>query len=117
VEASNGKNSLSVTTHRFSRRTVSAHLKSANNPAVDSIATAAADKQWDGHFDRLVEFKWNHGHCHVPVDLCVDDSYYLGQWVVVQRLQQIRHKDGRPSSITAKQVERLNAIDFVWRVR
>ena len=117
VKASNGKNSRSVMTRCSSRRTVSAHLKSANNPAVESIVTAAADTQWDEHFDRLVEFKWNHGHCRVPVDFCVDDNYYVGQWVVVQRLQHNRLEDGRPSSLTAKQVERLNAIDFVWKVR
>ena len=81
-----------------------------------SIATAT-DISWDEHFDRLVEFKWNHGHCRVPVGFCVDDSYYLGQWVVVQRLQHDRLVDGRPSSITADQVLRLNAIGFVWRAR
>ena len=117
VEASHGRNSHSVTCHS-SRRTVSERLKSAKNPAVESIATATAtNTQWDEHFDRLVEFKWNHGHCHVPVDFCVDDSYYLGQWVVVQRLQHNRLMDGRPSSITAEQVERLNMIDFIWKVR
>ena len=72
---------------------------------------------WEEHFDRLVEFKWNHGHCHVPVDFCVDDSYYLGQWVVVQRLQHHRLVVGRTTSITADQVERLHAIGFVWKVR
>ena len=116
VKASNGKNSRSVT-RRSSRRTVSEHLKSANNPAVESIAKATAtDTQWDEHFDRLVEFKSNHGHCHVPADFCADNEYHLGQWAVVQRLQHNRLMDGRPSSITAEQVERLNAIGFVWKV-
>ena len=115
-KGSDGRNSRSVT-HHSSRRTVSERLKSANNPAVESIAKATAtDTQWDEHFDRLVEFKWNHGHCRMPVEFCVD-GYYLGQWVVVQRLQHNRLVDGRPSSITTEQVERLNAIDFVWKVR
>jgi len=98
-------------TRRSSKRTQAAH-----NPTVESIATAT-DKQWDEHYDRLVEFQWNHGHCRVPLDFCVDHDYYLGQWVVVQRLQYNRLVDGRPSSITASQVERLNAIDFVWKMR
>jgi len=119
VKASSGGKSRSVT-YPSSRRTVSERPKSANNIAIESMAkakAAATDTQWDEHFDRLVEFKWNHGHSRVPVDFCVDDSYYLGQWVVVQRLQHNRLMDGRASSITAKQVERLNAIDFVWKVR
>jgi len=119
AKAPYGRNSHSVT-RRSPRRTVSEHQQSANNLAVvESIAKATATdtQQWDEHFDRLVEFKWNHGHCQVPVDFCVDDSYYLGQWVVVQRLQHNRLVDGRPSSITAQQVERLNTIDFVWKVR
>ena len=116
VKASHGKNSRSVTP-RSSKRTVSEHPQSENNTGVESTATATTDMSWEEHFDRLVEFKWNHGHCHVPVDLCVDDSYYLGQWVVVQRLQHNRLEDGRPSSITAEQVERLNSIGFLWKVR
>jgi len=117
VKASHGKNSRSATCHS-SKRTVSEHPQSANNLAVESPATATTtDISWDEHFDRLVEFKWNHGHCRVPVEFCVDDSYYLGQWVVVQRLQHNRLVDGRPSSIAADQVSRLNAIGFVWRAR
>jgi len=97
---------------------VAEHLKSANHPAIESIATATAtDTQWDEHFDRRIEFKWNHGHCRVPLDVCVDVNYSLGQWVVVQRLQHNRLVDGRVSSITAEQVERLNSISFVWKVR
>ena len=117
VKAPDGKTSHSVT-RRSSKRVVGECPQATNHPAVESRAKATAtDTQWDEHFERLVEFKWNHGHCRVPVDFCVDDSYHLGQWVVVQRLQHNRLMDGRPSSITADQVERLNAIDFVWKVR
>ena len=115
VKASHGKTSCSATRHS-SRRTVSDHLKSTNNAAIEPIASVT-DISWEEYFDRLVEFKWNHGHCLVPVDICVDDSYHLGQWVVVQRLQHNRLVDGRPSSIKANQVERLNSIGFVWKVR
>jgi len=116
-QSTEGNQSLeNMTSRRFSKRAVRERSQSAHNPAVESIATAT-DTVWDEHFDLLVEFKWKHGHCRVPNDFCVDDSYYLGQWVVVQRLQHYRLMDGRPSSITADQVERLRAIGFVWKVR
>ena len=102
--------------HCSSKRRIAPNQRqSANNAAIDSVPTT--NRLWDEYFDRLVEFKWNNGHCRVPVGFCVDGCYNLGQWVVVQRLQHNRLLDGRPSSITAEQVERLNSIVFVWKVR
>ena len=112
------RNPAQSVSRRSSRRTMSERPQSANIAALEPTATATTlIPPWEEYFDRLVQFKFNRGHCRVPLGFCVDKDYYLGHWVVVQRLQHNRLADGRPSSITAEQVEQLNSIGFVWKVR
>lgn len=74
---------------------------------LDSIGfewQATKYRNWDEMFQRLLEFKEDHGHTRVPLKYKVDPL--LGSWVKRQRV-----RCHRPDRII-----KLNAIDFQWRV-
>ncbi len=62
---------------------------------------------WDKGFSALEQFRAREGHCLSPV-AHIEGTYKLGQWVVVQRQ--------RRDSMPIERRERLEAIEFVWRV-
>jgi len=61
---------------------------------------------WEEMFKALSAFCRQQGHCRVPADWGKNPQ--LGRWVAMQRY---RRKLGE---VTAKQVERLDKIGFVW---
>ena len=70
---------------------------------------------WDGHFEKLVQFKEVHGHCQVPQKYSVDDVN-LGNWVSHQRSEYKSFKDGKDSPMTQERIDALEKIGFVWKV-
>lgn len=61
---------------------------------------------WELMFKALSAFSRKHGHCRVPAN-CKKNPQ-LGRWVAMQRF---RRKLGE---LTARQVERLDKLGFVW---
>jgi hypothetical protein len=70
--------------------------------------TEFLNKQWNKQYERLVEFKRNHGHCVVPFRYEEDLSFW--KWVDNQRTAQTNKK------LRADRKELLEKLDFVWRV-
>jgi hypothetical protein len=68
------------------------------------------DKRWDAYYAKLVAFHKKHGHCKVP-----SDRKGFGLWVARQR---VRKNNPRPQHgippLNQDQVDRLNALGFVW---
>jgi len=67
------------------------------------------DKMWDDMYQRLVKYKQRKGNCLVPRRYAADPK--LGSWVYTQRgcfLQK---------SLSEERIQRLEQIDFVWRIR
>jgi hypothetical protein len=61
---------------------------------------------WDRLFERLVQYKQEHGHCRVPITYKRDRQ--LGVWVKGLR--------NRRYTLSAVQRAALDALDFIWRV-
>jgi hypothetical protein len=61
---------------------------------------------WDRLFERLVQYKQEHGHCRVPITYKRDRQ--LGVWVKGLR--------NRRYTLSADQRAALDALGFIWRV-
>jgi hypothetical protein len=71
------------------------------------------DRQWRGMFQKLIQYKLQHGHCCVPHSY--QDDQKLARWVKRQRYQHKKFEDKDPTStMTADRIEELNTIGFVW---
>ena len=68
---------------------------------------------WDGHFEKLVQFKESHGHCRVPRNHSVD-NVNLGIWVNTQRSNYQKYLAGKNSPMTQERIDQLNSVGFDW---
>ena len=67
---------------------------------------------WENHFDALVAYKAENGHCSVPTKYKEDTA--LGRWVSTQRAEYKKYSEGEPSQITADKIKRLEDVGFAW---
>jgi Helicase associated domain. len=63
---------------------------------------------WQQKLEELAQFKAIHGHCNVPAKYSVNKP--LGAWVDTQRTR----RRGRGKSLDPDQIDKLDAIGFVW---
>ena len=101
------------------------NLKGRNSPMsqerIDQLNSVgfdwgAASIGWEGHFEKLVQFKESHGHCRVPRNHSVDDVR-LGMWVNNQRREYKNFMDGQYSLMTEERIDALEYIGFEWNLR
>mmetsp|Transcript_41412 Transcript_41412/g.81152 ORF Transcript_41412/g.81152 Transcript_41412/m.81152 type:complete len:461 (+) Transcript_41412:86-1468(+) len=69
-------------------------------------------KSWQGRFEELVEFKTKYGHTRVPHKYI--DKPMLARWVLGQRREYKKMKDGKRSLMTPAKAMKLFEIDFVF---
>mmetsp|Transcript_34724 Transcript_34724/g.42461 ORF Transcript_34724/g.42461 Transcript_34724/m.42461 type:complete len:333 (-) Transcript_34724:94-1092(-) len=74
----------------------------------------AKSEVWMRHFNSLLEFKKQEGHCRVPRSHFDDQA--LANWVNFQRKQYNYMKLGKPSLMTNERVKLLDSIGFTWNV-
>jgi hypothetical protein len=74
------------------------------NEQTDQRAVQLRHDRWQANYDKLVEFKQEHGHCLVPHN-CKDHSS-LGRFVSCQRMFKL--------GLTSKQIGLLDEIGFQW---
>ena len=67
---------------------------------------------WDVMYQQLQQFKIANEHCHVPRKC--ETIKPLGRWVSYQREIYKSKKVGEKSTITKKQIQQLNSIEFEW---
>lgn len=67
------------------------------------------DGRWDEMYLELSDYYSEHGHTRVPVN-----SGKLGKWVKKQRETKDK-KSGSNRQLTQEKIDRLDAIEFVWR--
>jgi hypothetical protein len=70
------------------------------------------DGRWSYHFNELVAFKAEHGHCRVPHHYLPNPA--LSHWVKRQRYQHKRKREGKFTSISESRIQKLEQIGFVW---
>ena len=72
-------------------------------------------EDWDAHFDALLEFERERGHCNVPGGV-VSRGMRLGAWLNAQR-DLLRKSEGRPLGTHAWREEKLRELvarDALW---
>ena len=67
---------------------------------------------WENHFDALVSYKEEFGHCSVPTKYKEDTA--LGRWVSTQRAEYKKYSEGDLSAMTIDKIRRLEAVGFAW---
>lgn len=67
-------------------------------------------ESWDESYRQLVEFKANHGHTNVAIN--VEDHFSV--WVHSQRREYKKLQAGEYSRITQERIDRLNELNFQW---
>lgn len=70
---------------------------------------------WESRLKELKAYKLANGHCNVP--LHYEENKQLGRWVDKQRTYYRQKKEGKKSSMTDERIEKLEALDFQWKIR
>ena len=70
------------------------------------------EAQWERRYRELSDYKRRHGDCCVPVSY--GENRKLAHWVSNQRKQWNLRRRNRPSHLTRRREERLDALGFVW---
>ena len=73
------------------------------------------EADWLEMYNELVEYKEEHHHCVVPKRYPPNKT--LGTWVITQRKEYRKKKEGKPSSMTPGRIQKLEEIGFAWNVR
>ena len=86
--------------------------KGSNEAPKNQYATAAEkfNARWNAMFERLKEYKEEHGDCLMPQKYAEDPK--LGTWVATQR--KVSTVDDKTKQ---ERRDKLNSIGFVWSVR
>jgi hypothetical protein len=71
-----------------------------------TIVDLKTTELWNLHYQELLAFKQQHGHCKVPTNYA--DSPQLGKWVSNQRRKRKQNK------LSPEQEELLEEIGFLW---
>lgn len=77
---------------------------------------------WQKHYEELMEYKKEHGHCNVPARYAKNRR--LGIWVSAQRQQYKQlnaamdgNKPRRSAPLTLERINLLNLLGFTWTIR
>ena len=69
---------------------------------------------WYSRLEDLKQYKQQYGDCLVPNKYAENPP--LGTWVMHQRAQYRKLREGKPSPMTEERVEALESIGFVWSI-
>jgi hypothetical protein len=69
---------------------------------------------WYSRLEELKAYKHEHGDCLVPNKYSTNPQ--LGTWVMHQRAQYRKLREGKPSPMTEERVNALEAIGFTWAI-
>ncbi len=75
---------------------------------------------WQKHYDELIEFRKENGHCNVPARY--SNNRRLGIWVSAQRqqyklLQKLTLSEKRNVRLNEERIRLLNNLGFTWTIR
>lgn len=76
--------------------------------------TTRGEEHWQKNYEKLKEYKNDHGHVLVPRQCEIPG---LGDWVTSQRQQYQEYTKGRPTPLTKQRKELLDEIGFQFRIR
>lgn len=70
------------------------------------------DVLWQEHFNTLLKFIREHGHCHVHYTFGHDST--LSKWVQRQRYQYKLKIAGKKSTLVDERQQKLESVGFIW---
>lgn len=82
------------------------------------------NEQWDSNFEKLIEYKREHGDCLVPKRYAADPK--LGTWVETQRVQYKKLQRSATDvdtavtpnkRLNAERLKKLESIGFAWSAK
>merc|ERR1711879_1023408 len=76
--------------------------------------TDESEVSWRQRVKELKQYRAEHGDCSVPQNY--EDDPDLRSWVVSQRRNFRKLKQGKASPLTEERVKELNTLGFVWRM-
>eukprot|EP00534_Pseudo-nitzschia_fraudulenta_P012814 CAMPEP_0201219670 /NCGR_PEP_ID=MMETSP0851-20130426/191195_1 /ASSEMBLY_ACC=CAM_ASM_000631 /TAXON_ID=183588 /ORGANISM="Pseudo-nitzschia fraudulenta, Strain WWA7" /LENGTH=434 /DNA_ID=CAMNT_0047509361 /DNA_START=30 /DNA_END=1334 /DNA_ORIENTATION=+ len=76
--------------------------------------TTRGEEHWQKNYEKLKEYKADHGHVLVPRQCEIPG---LGDWVTSQRQQYQEYTKGKPTPLTKQRKELLDEIGFQFRIR
>lgn len=82
------------------------------SPTSQRLDSKGQGGTWQEHFDELLSFKSENGHCLVPHTH--PENPALARWVKRQRYQYKQMTLGKPSSMSICRIKTLEDIGFVW---
>lgn len=95
------------------------NVTTTHNPNKNEQDTASArfkpfhEEKWSFHYDELLQFKKENGHCLVPHTFPAKP--HLARWVKRQRRQyKLKLEGNMNSTMTDDRIKILNDIGFVW---
>lgn len=111
---------LPLDTSNTQKRSLEEYLSGAEQGGVVKEAVDGAEKhlspfqtqQWNDHFQELLNFRKQTGHCNVPQHTHKNPK--LSRWVKRQRYQYKLRTEGKPSNMTRDRMKALEDIGFVW---
>jgi hypothetical protein len=83
--------------------------------SIDIQCTVRGERTWQANFDSLVAYKNVNGDVRVPRQY--EKAPKLAEWVTDQRRQCKARLEGKPSTMTAERMAKLNQLGFVWQFR
>ncbi len=103
----------------YTKRTDGKKKSSLNDSRLERLqsigfrwAKRKGQASWENHFDALVSYKEEYGHCSVPTKYKEDTA--LGRWVSTQRAEYKKFCEGEPSAMTPDKIRRLEEVGFAW---
>ena len=77
----------------------------------------ANHEKWQPYFEKLVKYKDEHGHCHVPTyeedDTIDEDTHALGVWVKEQQRSYEQLQAKRKTKLTKKRATALELLGAI----
>eukprot|EP00566_Odontella_aurita_P010121 CAMPEP_0113547012 /NCGR_PEP_ID=MMETSP0015_2-20120614/12119_1 /TAXON_ID=2838 /ORGANISM="Odontella" /LENGTH=425 /DNA_ID=CAMNT_0000447519 /DNA_START=402 /DNA_END=1679 /DNA_ORIENTATION=+ /assembly_acc=CAM_ASM_000160 len=73
------------------------------------------DAFWKKQYAALKDYRLEHGHTMIPRNWEKDPK--PGEWVTDQRRQYRFRQEGKPSLMTDDRMQKLQALNFTWRIR
>ena len=83
--------------------------------SIDIQCTVRGERIWQSNFDDLVAYKKENGDVRVPRQY--EKAPKLAEWVTDQRRQCKARLEGKPSTMTAERMAKLDQLGFVWQFR
>ena len=87
--------------------------KTPNGESASKKRQKRSDAFCTAFYEKLKQFKEEHGHCRIPQSYQTADGKPLGRWCYEERTEYRRFQDGKETYMTQERIDELDAVGFV----